>query len=42
VDSYFHLCGHGYYHNRVDVNALVAVTADVNKDPMALYLWYYD
>jgi hypothetical protein len=42
VESYFYLCGHGYYHDRIDVDALAASTADVDEDPMALYLRYYD
>jgi hypothetical protein len=42
VDSYFYLCGCGYHHDCVDVDALVAVTTDVNEDPVALFLGYYD
>jgi hypothetical protein len=34
--------GRGYHHNRIDVDVVVADTADVNEDPMALYLVYYD
>jgi hypothetical protein len=42
VDSHFHLCGRGYHHDRVNVNALAAGTADVDEDLVALYLGYYD
>jgi hypothetical protein len=42
VDSYFHLCGRGYHHDHVDVDALATGTADVDKDPVALYLGYCD
>jgi hypothetical protein len=42
VDSNFHLCGCGHDHDRVDVDALVADITDVDNDPMALYLGYYD
>jgi len=38
VDSYFHLCGRGYHHDHVDVDALTATTADVDENPVALYL----
>jgi hypothetical protein len=42
VDSYFHLCERGYHQDHVDANALVAGTADVDEDPVAMYLGYYD
>jgi hypothetical protein len=42
VNSYFHLCGHGYHHNCVDTATLAAGTADVDEDPVALYLEYYE
>jgi hypothetical protein len=42
VNSYFHLCEHGYHHNRIDADALAAGTADVDEDPLALYLGYYN
>lgn len=42
VDSYFHLCGRGYHHDHVDVDALTATTADVDENPVALYLRDYD
>jgi hypothetical protein len=42
VDSHFHLCRHGYHHNCVDIDALATGTANVNEDPVALYLEYYD
>jgi hypothetical protein len=37
VDSLFHLYKCGDYQNRVDVDVVVANTADVNDDPVALY-----
>jgi len=40
VDSYFHQCGHDYPHDCVDAN--VVGTVDVEDDPVALYLEYYD
>jgi hypothetical protein len=36
VDSQFHLCGRGYHHDRVDVDALAAGTIDVDENPVAL------
>jgi hypothetical protein len=42
VNSYFHLCGRGYHHNCVDVDALATGTTDVDDDLVALYLGYYD
>jgi uncharacterized membrane protein len=42
VNSYFRLCEHGYHNDPVNINGLVAGTADVNEDPVALYLGYYD
>jgi hypothetical protein len=42
VNSYFHLCGCGYHHNRVDEVPLAASTPDVDDDPIALYLGHYD
>jgi hypothetical protein len=42
VNSNFHLCGGGHHYDSVDVDTLAASTADVDDDPMALYLWYYD
>jgi hypothetical protein len=41
VDLHFHLCGRGYHHDCVDVDTLAAGTADVDDDPVALYLGYY-
>jgi hypothetical protein len=38
VHSYFHLYERGYHHDGVDVDALAAATADVDDDPVALYL----
>jgi hypothetical protein len=40
VNSYFHLSKRGYYHDRVDVDALAAGTADVDEEPVTLYLGY--
>jgi len=42
VNLYFHLCECGYHHDCVDVDALAAGTVDVDEDPVALYLGYYD
>jgi hypothetical protein len=42
VNSFFHLCGCGYHHNRVDDIPVVADTLEVNDDPVAHYLGYYD
>jgi hypothetical protein len=42
VNSYFHLCGRGKNHNRIDANALAVGTADVDEDHLALYSGYYD
>jgi hypothetical protein len=42
VNSYFHLCKCGYHHNRVDEVPLVAGTPNMDDDPVALYLGYYD
>jgi hypothetical protein len=36
VNSYFHLCEHGYNHDCVYIDALVVGIADVDEDPMAL------
>jgi hypothetical protein len=38
VNSYFHLCERGYHHDRVDTDALATSTADVDNDPVAMYL----
>jgi hypothetical protein len=42
VNSYFHLYGCGYHHNRIDDVPLAASTPDVDDDTVALYLEYYD
>jgi hypothetical protein len=42
VYSHFHLCGRGYHNDRVNVDALAAGTTNVDDDPVALYLGYYD
>jgi len=42
VNSYFHLYGCGYHHNRIDVVPLAASTPVMDDDPVALYLEYYD
>jgi hypothetical protein len=42
VNSYFHICKRGYHHGRVDADALATGITDVNEDPVALYLGYYD
>jgi hypothetical protein len=42
VNSFFHLYGCGYHHNRIDAIPLAASTLDMDDDPVALYLGYYD
>jgi hypothetical protein len=42
LDSYFHLWGCGYHHDRVDVDALAPGIGGFDEDPMVLYLGYYD
>jgi hypothetical protein len=42
VDSFFHLCGCGYYHNRVDDIPMITGTPEADDDPVAYYLGYYD
>jgi hypothetical protein len=42
ANSHFHLCERGYHHDRVDINAFVAGTTNVDDDLVALYLGYYD
>jgi hypothetical protein len=42
VNSYIHLYSCGVSHDHIDIVPLVAGTADVDDDPVALYLRYYD
>jgi len=42
VNSFFHLYGYGYHHNRIDATPLAAGTPEVDDDPVAQYLGYYD
>jgi hypothetical protein len=42
VDSYFNICERDYHCNCIDVDALAVGTADIDKDPMALYFGYYN
>jgi hypothetical protein len=42
VNSFFHLYGCGYHHNRIDEVPLAVGTPEVDDDPVTLYLWYYD
>jgi hypothetical protein len=42
VNSQFHLCRRGKHHDHVDVVPLAASIADVDDNPMALYLGYYN
>jgi hypothetical protein len=42
VDSHFHLYRRGYHHDCVDADALTTGAANVDNDPMALYLGYYN
>jgi hypothetical protein len=41
VDSFFHLYGCGYHHNRVDDIPMIAGTHVADDDPVAFYLGYY-
>jgi hypothetical protein len=42
VISFFHLYIYGYHHNRIDATHLAVGTPEVNDDPIALYLGYYE
>jgi hypothetical protein len=42
VNSFFHLCGCRYHHNRVDDIPVVAGTLEADDDSVAHYLGYYD
>jgi hypothetical protein len=42
VNSFFHLCGCGYHHNRIDDIPVIAGTLEADDDPVAHYLRYYD
>jgi len=42
MNSFFHLYGCGYHHNHIDATPLAAGTFEVDDDPVALYLGYYD
>jgi hypothetical protein len=42
MNSYFHLYGCGYHHNRIDDTSLAAGIPNVDDDPEALYFRYYD
>jgi hypothetical protein len=42
VNSYLHLYRCGQHHNHIDIDALAAGTVDVEDDPVAQYLRYYD
>jgi hypothetical protein len=42
MNSFFHLYRCGYHHNRIDAILLAASTPEVDDDPVALYLGYYD
>jgi hypothetical protein len=42
VDLFFHLCRCRYHHNRVDDIPIITCTSDVDDDPVAFYLGYYD
>jgi hypothetical protein len=41
VDPFFHLCGCGYHHSRVDDIHMIVDTLDTDDDPVAFYLGYY-
>lgn len=40
VNSLLHIYGRGSHHDRMDADAYAAGTADVDDDPVALYLGY--
>jgi hypothetical protein len=42
VNSFFHPYECGYPHNRRDATHLAAGTAELDDDPVVLYLGYYD
>jgi hypothetical protein len=42
VDSFFHLCGCGYHHNRVDDIPMIADTPEADDEPVVYYLSYDD
>jgi hypothetical protein len=42
VNSYFHLYGCGYHHNRIDGVPLTAGTSVVVDGVVEMYLRYYD
>jgi hypothetical protein len=42
VNSYFHLYGCGYHHNRIDEVPLTAGTSAVVHGVVEMYLGYYD
>jgi hypothetical protein len=42
VNSFFHLYGCGYHHNRVDDILVIVGTPEANDDPVEYYLGYYD
>jgi hypothetical protein len=41
-NSFFHLYGCNYPHNRIDATHLAASTPELDDDLIALYLGYYD
>jgi hypothetical protein len=42
VNSFFHLYGCDYHYNRIDATPLPTGTLEVDDDPVALYLGYYN
>jgi hypothetical protein len=42
VNSFFHLYGCSYPHNCIDATPLAVGTPELDDDPVALYLGYYD
>jgi hypothetical protein len=42
VNLFFYLYRCGYHHNRIDATPLAASTPEVDDDPVALYLGYYN
>jgi len=42
VDSLIHLYGCGNHHDRINDDVLAIGTANVEENPLALYLGYYE
>jgi hypothetical protein len=42
MNSLFHRCEHDKHHDPIDDDVLAIGTADIDEDPVALYLGYYN